>query len=157
MRLATLALGLLLAAAHALPAAAETYKTPQALLKALYAFSLHSEDGDPDAPSLYSGFFSDHLNGLIKADRDKTPEGEIGALDFDPVIAGQDGQPSDLKIGQPLILDNSAEVEVEFINFEPVKLHYTLVKQGGGWKVGDIAKQDGEYQWSLGAIFAGGQ
>ena len=150
MRLSRFILGLALAALIASPALAETYKSPKALLRALYSFDAAS--ADDDGPSPYSAFFSDHLNELLQLDLDNTPEGEVGALDFDPVISGQDGEASDVEIGQPILMDDRAEVEVEFRNGEKVTLYYTLVREHGGWKVDDIANQQGDAPWSLGAL-----
>ncbi len=147
------ALALLLSALCALPAAAETYRTPQALLEALYSYD--TTQTDADAPSLYSPFFSDGLNALWQADVDKTEPGDAGSIDFDPVINGQDGEATELSVGEPIILDDTAEVEVTFRNYEPVTLYYTLVKEHGSWKVDDIANQQGEYPWSLRALFEG--
>ncbi len=110
MRLPTFILALAVSAFAALPALAETYKTPKALLKALYSYD--TDRSDAEAPSPYSIFFSDHLNKLLQADLDNTPEGDVGAVDFDPVIAGQDGEASNVRIGQPILLDDKAEVEV---------------------------------------------
>jgi hypothetical protein len=155
MRLPTVILALAVSALAALPAAAETYKTPKALLKALYSYD--TDKSDAEAPSPYSAFFSDHLNELLQADLDNTPEGDAGAIDFDPVISGQDGEASDVKIGQPILLDDKAEVEVEFENGEEVTLYYTLVKEHGGWKVDDIANQRGENPWSLSALLGDAQ
>jgi hypothetical protein len=155
MRFPTLIVGLALSALIATPVLAESYKTPKALLRALYSFN--TETASDDAPSPYSVFFSDHLNEMLQADRDNTPDGEVGAIDFDPVIAGQDGEPSGLKIGQPILLDDRAELEVQFRNGEEVTLYYTLVKEHGGWKVEDIANQQGEEPWSLSALLGDAQ
>jgi hypothetical protein len=151
MRMSVFVAGLLFATLNALPASAETFKTPQALLNALYRYNTENSDGD--APSVYSAYFSDQLNKRFQADRDNTPDGDVGAIDFDPVIAGQDGQATNVKVGEPVVIDDTAEVEVMFRNGEPVTLFYSLVKERGGWKVDDIAKQDGEYPWSLSALF----
>ena len=148
MRLPALALAL--SALIATPALAETFKTPKALLQALYSFD--PESADDDGPSPYSAFFSDHLNKILQADLDKTADGDVGAIDFDPVIAGQDGEASDLRIGQPILLIGGAELEVQFRNGKNVTLYYTLVKEHGGWKVEDIANQQGEAPWSLSAL-----
>ncbi|MDQ0320628.1 hypothetical protein QO002_002766 [Pararhizobium capsulatum DSM 1112] len=131
--------------------AAGPYKTPQALLQALY--SGEDLDEDPNAATTYTNFFSDALNQRFENDWNNTPDGEVGAIDFDPVIAGQDGEATDVEVGQPVIIDRTAEVEVTFTNFEPVTLYYTLVYEHGGWKVDDIANQQGEYPWSLVALF----
>jgi len=154
MRLPALALILsALSVLSALPAAAQTFKSPQALLQALYSYD--TSKTAENAPSLYSPFFSDQLNGRFQEDAEYTQAGDSGSIDFDPVISGQDGQASDVEIGQPIVLDDTAEVEVTFTNSEPVTLYYTLVKEHGGWKVDDIANQQGEYPWSLSALFDG--
>ncbi|MDO9419007.1 DUF3828 domain-containing protein [Pararhizobium sp.] len=153
MRLPTILLGLLLAALPALPAMAWTHKTPEALLEALY--SGKGQDDGADALTVYAPYFSDELLSLYRTDHDNTGDGEMGALEFDPVIAGQDGQASNVEIGTPIILDDTAEVEVTFENGEPVTLFYTLVKEHGGWKVNDIANQQGDNPWSLSEIFGG--
>lgn len=128
--------------------AAETFKTPQALIKALYAYD--TAGSDEDAPSPYSPFLSRGLNRLFQADRDATPEGEVGAVDFDPVISGQDGEAKNVRLSPPITMDDRAELEVSFRNgSEAVTLYYTLVREQGGWKVDDIANQEGEYPWSL--------
>ena len=152
MRLPALS-ALLLSALFALPAAAETFKTPQALLEALYSYDT-TETG-ADAPSLYSPFFSDQLNARFQADLDNTEPGDAGTIDFDPVISGNDGEATDVDVGQPIVTEDTAELEVTFTNSEPVTLYYTLVKEHGGWKVDDIANQQGEYPWSLSGLFEG--
>jgi hypothetical protein len=156
MRLPALALLLsALSALSASPAAAQTYKTPQALLQALYRYD--TAQTSDSAPSLYSPFFSDQLNARFQDDADTTEPGDSGTIDFDPVISGQDGQAAHVEIGEPIVLDGTAEVEVSFENSEPVTLYYTLVQEHGGWKVDDIANQQGEYPWSLSALFDGAQ
>lgn len=147
------ALALILSALSALPAAAQTFKSPQALLQALYSYDTAKTPGS--APSLYSPFFSDALNARFQEDAGYTQAGESSSIDFDPVISGQDGQATDIEIGKPAVSDDTAEVEVTFTNSEPVTLHYSLVKEHGGWKVDDIANQQGEYPWSLNALFDG--
>ncbi|AGS22365.1 hypothetical protein NXC12_CH02637 [Rhizobium etli] len=155
MRLPIFILALAVSAFAALPALAETYKTPKALLKALYSYD--TDRSDAEAPSPYSTFFSDHLNKLLQADLDNTPEGDVGAVDFDPVIASQDGEASNVRIGQPILLDDKAEVEVQFENGKEVTLFYTLVREHGGWKVDDIANQKGDSPWSLTTLLGDAQ
>lgn len=106
-----------LSALSALPAAAETFDTPQALLQALYRYN--AAETDADAPSLYSPFLSDQLNAHFQADLDNTEPGDAGTIDFDPVISGNDGEATDVAVGQPIVVDNTAEVEVTFKSFEP--------------------------------------
>lgn len=139
----------ILTAASALAAA--SYDTPQALLKALYADKTGS--ADPDSLSQYQDYFSDHLNGLFKADAAKTQPGDSLSLDFDPVIAGQDGEAEQLKIGKPDITGDKARVVVKFKNGVPVTLYYSLVKQADGWKIDDIEDKGAQFPWKVSNIF----
>ena len=149
MRLPALLLGLFFSAILSLSARAETYDTPNALLTALYAPYLQDVSVDD-----YTPFFSERLNGLYAADAEKTPEGEVGALDFDPVIAGQDFKITDLQIGKPKIDGKAASVTVKFDNMDdPVVLYYSLVEQDDGWKVDDIELKGGDFPWKLSALF----
>lgn len=152
MRLPALLVSAVLALS-ALPAMAAPFKTPEALLEALYSYD--TARTAENAPSPYSPFFSDQLNARFQEDAEYTQVGDAGTIDFDPVIGGQDGQATDVEIGEPSVNGDTAEVEVTFQNAEPVTLSYTLVKEHGGWKVDDIADQQGKYPWSLSALFDG--
>lgn len=154
MRLPHFALACLLTMTTS-PVFAASYDTPQALLTALYADK--TVDADTDALTPYHDYFSDHLNGLFKANAAKTPPGEALALDFDPVIAGQDGDATQVKVGKPEIDGSKAKVVVKFKNGEPVTLYYSLVKQADGWKVDDIEDEAGQFPWKVSKIFADAQ
>lgn len=148
MRLPTVIIGFSLLLLSAFSVSAAQFKTPQALLNALYTYD--TANSDDDAPSPYTPFFSRGLNRLLQADRDATPDGEVGAIDFDPVISGQEGEATNVRLTVPIMLGDNAELEVSFRNgSETVTLYYTLIRDQGGWKVDDIANQQGEYPWSL--------
>ncbi|CZT35323.1 DUF3828 domain-containing protein [Rhizobium sp. 9140] len=151
MRLPLLLLSTLLMLFATAPSFAATYRTPEALIKALYRYD--PDETDAEAPSPYTPFFSDALNARFQADRDSTPEGEVGAIDFDPVISGNDGHARKVTTSAPIIIDDRAELEVSFENGGPVTLYYTLVQEHGGWKVDDIANQQGDIPWSLSSLF----
>lgn len=154
MRLPTAILALTFLILSTLTANAQTYKNPQSLITALYAYDT-AETAD-DAPSPYTPFFSRSLNELLQNDADATPEGEVGAIDFDPVISGQDGEAKNVEMSPPILMDDRAELEVSFRNGdEAVTLYYTLVREGKGWKVDDIANQQGENPWSVRALLGG--
>jgi hypothetical protein len=149
MRLSYLAVSLFLAASPVLSA---NFETPHALLAALYDDKVGSSD--PDSLTRYQDYFSDHLNGLFKADAAKTAPGDSLSLDFDPVIAGQDGEAEKLQIGKPEISGDRAKVLVRFTNGVPVTLHYSLVRQPDGWKVDDIEDKGAQFPWKVSTIFA---
>jgi hypothetical protein len=138
-----------LTAALVAPAFAQTYETPEALLEAFYAPYLADE-----IPEDQEQFFSAALDGLFKADAKNTPAGEIGAIDFDPFINGQDFNISELEIGEPEIEDGTATVDVSFNNFDqPNVLTYDLVLEDGGWRIDDVAGENGDFTYRLTEIF----
>lgn len=135
------------------PAAAQPFDTPQALLEAFYAPYLTD-----DFPENEESFRSAALNALYEADAENTPAGEMGALDFDPYIDGQDYRIADLEIGEPAIEGDTATVVVTFTNFdEPVEITYDLVNENGGWVIDDLEGQNGEFAYRLTEIFAAAQ
>ena len=148
MRLATLATALFLALTGF--AAAQTYDTPQALLEAFYAPYFSG-----DFPEDESQFRSDALRALYDTDADLTPEGEMGALSFDPYIDGQDYEITDFEIGTPVVDGERATVEVTFANFGDLRdLVYDLVFENGGWKIDDVMSIDHHNLYRLTEIFA---
>lgn len=148
MRRLLLLSGLLLAA-FAGPAFAQPYATPKALLEAFYAPYLTD-----DFPENEETFRSAALNALYDADAQSTPEGELGALDFDPYIDGQDYQIADLKISEPEIEGDKATAVVSFTNFgEPREITYDLVFENGGWLIDDLQNDADDYPYRLSEIF----
>lgn len=148
MRLVALAAALFMALTGF--ALAQPYPTPEALLEAFYQPYLDDSFADDD-----SSFRSRALQALYDHDAEITPEGEIGAIEFDPFISGQDYAISNLVIGAAGIAGDSASVTVTFDNFDqPVVLDYSLVREDGGWKIDDVASSQGEYPYRLTEIFA---
>jgi hypothetical protein len=147
MRLAALAVGLFLSLTAL--AAAQSYDTPEALLEAFYAPYLNDEIPEDDAQ-----FRSEALQALYDRDAEITPEGEMGALGFDPYIDGQDFGLTEFEIGEPQIEGDSAIVDVSFNNFdEPRSLTYELVNEDG-WKIEDVVSTSSENPYRLSEIFA---
>ena len=129
---------------------AQQYETPEALLEALYEPYITDEFVEDD-----SVFRSEALNSLYAADAENTPEGEMGAISFDPYIDGQDYEITALEVGEPVIDGDKAKVDVSFTNFgEPRVISYDLVFENGGWKVDDLAGENGEFAYRLTEIFA---
>lgn len=137
--------------ALATPVLAEDFDTPEALLEAFYAPYFGEAEFEDETP-----FRSEALNALYAADEARTPEGEMGALSFDPYVDGQDMQLADFEIGEPVITDDVAEVEVTFTNFgEPRELEYRLVFENGGWRIDDVASMLPGSEYRLTEILAG--
>jgi Protein of unknown function (DUF3828) len=125
--------------------------TPDALLQAFYGRYM-AADGDMGDDG---AFFSSGLNALYAADAAATPEGEMGALDFDPFIDGQDWDITDLQVGAAGIAGDYASADVTFKNFGDERtLSYDLVKEDGGWKIDDVASTTEGNEYRLSEIFA---
>ena len=147
MRLA-LAAALLLALTGLV--AAQPYDTPEALLEAFYQPYLDGDFAEDE-----SVFRSAALQALYDDDAESTPVGEMGALDFDPYVDGQDFDIANLVIDVPELDGGRASVDVSFDNFgEPRLLHYDLVWEDDGWKIDDVANDGGDYPYRLTEIFA---
>ena len=130
---------------------AQSFDTPEALLEAFYAPYLQGDIPEYDD----SVFFSTRLQELYRHDAEITPEGEMGAIEFDPFIAGQDFDLTDFTIGTPATTDDTATVDVSFSNFEtPVTLTYDLVWESDSWKIDDVMSTDADNPYMLSEIFA---
>lgn len=146
MRLALAALAFL--AVLAVPAFADSYSTPKALLDSIYQ-SYADNTFPEDSEEIYSA----RLKALFEADRERTPEGEVGALDFDPFVNGQDYDLSDLVIEEPTVSGEAATTTVRFANFDQKNvLAISMVKEPDGWKVDDVESVEGDVQWKLSEI-----
>jgi Protein of unknown function (DUF3828) len=147
MRRLLIALALVIAGAF--PAFA--YDTPADLLKALYT-PYSKGDGFDWSKWDEAQFRSKHLNELFAKDL-KEADGDVGRLDFDPYIDGQDYVITDLKFGDAQITGDTATVEVTFKNMDSAEdLIFTLVKEADGWKVDDVVSHNKDYPYSLKAI-----
>ena len=148
MRLPAYAAGLLLALTSFV--AAQPYDTPDALLKAFYAPYFSG-----DFPEDESQFRSAELQALYDNDAAITPEGEMGAISFDPYIDGQDYELTDFEIGAAGIAGDYASADVTFKNFgQPHSLMFEMVRENGGWKIDDVVSNDPDNAYRLSQIFA---
>lgn len=126
------------------PAFAQSYDSPKALLEALYAGYMPPNEFPPDQSPLQS----ERLNGLFEKDQQEA-NGEIGRIDFDAYVNGQDYQITDLVIGEPLIAGGKAAVKVTFANMgTPQELGYLLVNEDG-WKVDDVWYAGDDFSYDL--------
>ena len=150
MRRAVIALLLLFG--FVAPAAA--FDDPKALLEAVYAG--YQAGGNRTTPETY---YSARLKGLYAANLERQAlDAEKGiavdpnappVLDFDPFIEGNHALIAEFQIGEPVVTGNRAVATVSFANFDHrATLAISLVREGDGWKVDDIASLSGE-NWLL--------
>lgn len=144
-------LAFLAAVLLATPASAQEFADPRALLEALYAGYGSAYDYPPDQAPLRS----ERLNGLYESDA-REANGEIGRIDFDPFVNGQDYEITGLEIGEPYFAGGKAVVRVRFENFgTPNELGVLLVEEGGGWKIDDVWNGGADYGYDLLDILQG--
>ena len=134
----------------AVPAMAQTFDTPEALLEAFYEPYFTGEFYEDETP-----FRSESLQALYDRDAEITPDGEMGAISFDPFIDGQDFDIDQFSIDAVAIEGDIATAGVSFTNFgEPRQLVYDLVFEDGGWRVDDVASVTPGNEYRLSEIFA---
>jgi hypothetical protein len=89
------------------------------------------------------------LSDLFAKDAEES-NGEVGRVDFDPLVDGQDYDITKLKIGTPMAAGDAATIDVTFDNFEtPEHLEVTMVNEGGAWKIDDIQSFNPDYPYRL--------
>jgi hypothetical protein len=107
---------------------------PVSLIEAIYKTY---ETDSPGLPHIYSK----RLQALIDKDEKETPEGDVGRIDWDVFVDGQDWKLTELKIALVSKSADKAEVRATFKNFgEPSNMLFDLVREDGRWRVDDVAK-----------------
>jgi hypothetical protein len=117
------------------------------------AASAKSVDDDPVTliTAIYKTYETDHaglphvfskrLQALIDKDAKETPDDEVGRIDWDVFIDGQDWKLTDLKITRESQTDTQAKVRATFKNFDkPSDMLFALVLEDGHWRIDDIEK-----------------
>lgn len=137
--------GLLLVLATMSPALA--YDDPKALVDAIYAPYTTlgvAQDQDP------AQFYSERLKGLVVANAAAAGDNPAPVLDFNPFIGAKQALLRDLAVGTPVSNNEQAIVTVSFGNFGDISLlSLSLVREGDGWKVDDIASLGEGENWLL--------
>ncbi len=113
-------------------------------------------EGDPELRDR----FVDPARKIFEAN-DKTPEGEIGCIDFGVAVDAQDYDEAEiartLKLSENVSGD-TAEVTATFQLFPDEaesrrEIVWSLVKAGGDWKVSDVASRTND--WRRGSFECG--
>jgi len=112
-------------------------------LRGLYAKYTHNGKPTPfvypDARTIADA----NMMALLKRDRDKS-NGEVGAMDSDPVCRCQDWEAIKVTALQVAIQGaNAASADVTFSDMGEVqKVHYSLAWTKDGWRIHDIGTRD---------------
>jgi hypothetical protein len=144
------AAGCVLALGHRGEAAAQTQAEPAAMIAAIY--KQYQGKGDPKIPN---AIHSARLQKLMAADRKRTPKGEVGRLDFDPFVNGQDWEIKKLVVSETGRKGDRATVRATFDNFDaPQDIEFQLVRRQQRWLIDEIASHR-KPRWTLSKILAG--
>ena len=92
--------------------------------------------------ALVDKYFDRTLANLIWQDA-RSANGEVGALDFDPLYNAQDMEIKNFALRERMVGTNAAEVTASFRNFgKPYRIVFKLVPERTGWKISDIVYDD---------------
>ena len=135
----------LLCCGLALPAAAQP-ADPAGFVAALYRPYLadRNEAGPLGSEASIRATFSPALAALLIRDQRRAARlGEIGCIDADPFVEGQDYQLSGLQVRIEQRGAQGAMVRASFRNIgRPTTLRYRLIRAGDGWRIDDIRGRD---------------
>lgn len=122
---------------------ADIYKT--------YTDNPHDDPGQAGGQNIYSK----RLQALFDKDGAETPQGEVGRLDFDPFVGGQDWDISGLEVKETFRSGGEAQVRADFANFgDPRSILFSLVREDGAWRIDDITSTLPP-RWNLSDILSG--
>lgn len=120
------------------PAAAQDLDRAKAFVAGLY--TAYSKAPGPDyVGTQASEAWSPALLDLMRREAASTPEGDVGALDGDPICNCQDYEITAVSVTVKAGGANKARADVVFRNFDqPQAVSLDLVMTGGGWRVDDV-------------------
>jgi hypothetical protein len=99
--------------------------------------------------------YSKRLQALVNKDDKETPDGEVGRIDWDVFIDGQDWKLTDLKIALVSQTPTQAQVRATFKNFDqPSNMLFDLVLEDGHWRIDDVTKTLSP-RWTMSKILLG--
>lgn len=138
--------GLAAVAAQGSPQASKTVRvrSPKALVADLYQqHKVRSPFFQTRSRALLDKYFTKELADLLWQDARSSGD-EVGALDGDPLFNAQDMDIKKFSIEDAAILAGAANVPVTFENFGAKhQIVFRLIAQRSGWKISDIAYDDG--------------
>ncbi|MDR2882045.1 MAG: YbjP/YqhG family protein [Azoarcus sp.] len=142
-------------AAFATPPAPASSHEAIAMVEAIYARAVKGKDGG-DFVTANKAARAKYLSRSLAALWDKSDslveEGDIGAIEFDPVTNSQDPDIKSFKVTPEKIEADKADIAVALISRHTPGsrvVRYALVHEAGGWKIDDIKGFIGKDPWSV--------
>lgn len=111
-----------------------------ATVNAVYQLVTEDNNSSPLTPPHLNKFFSAALVELVKTDNCVTKQsGEVGVLDYDPFLDGQDGEVKNLRTRVVQQSDDETVVEATFVSLNKKKsVLFDLVLEKETWRINDI-------------------
>ena len=144
MRKLAIAVWCILAAGVSAAQAAEpTAASAEQFVRGLYAKYTHNGKPTPFVYPDAHNIADSGMMALLKHDKDKS-NGEVGAMDSDPICRCQDWEAIKVKsLSVTMQGGNAAAAAVEISDMGDVqKIHYSLVWTKDGWRIHDIGAKD---------------
>jgi hypothetical protein len=130
-------------------AATQTRAEPAPTITAIY--KQYQGKGDP---KVSKGAYTARLQKLMAAD-EKQAKGEVGRLDFDPFVNGQDWEIKKLVVTETGRKGDRATVRATFVNIdEPQDIEFQLVRGQQRWLIDEITSRR-KPRWTLSKILSG--
>ncbi|HVH78972.1 MAG TPA: DUF3828 domain-containing protein [Stellaceae bacterium] len=130
-------------------AQAQTPGDPVAFIRAIYAGYERDKPADWDKHP-----YTPRMRKAIVADK-AYAKGEVGRLDFDPFINGQDYKLTDVSVTLVSQAQDKAVVEAKFSNLGDAQdLRYDLVRSNGRWLIDEIQSMT-KPRWTMSKILVG--
>jgi hypothetical protein len=124
---------------------------PAEWIRSIYRLYEKAQLGPKLPPRLYSP----RLQKLIDADDKRTPKGDIGRLEFDVFINGQDWELSNINVTTVSRASGRAQVRADFINFkQSTEILFDLVLVGNSWRVDEVRSLKTP-RWTMSKILSG--
>jgi hypothetical protein len=138
----------------AAPEAASPTAAAEAVVRDLYAPYLNGSAGSLENSGKLSEAFTTAWVGANAAMHVRGQD--MGPVDFDPLVAGQDFSVSKLEISGSAAGD-AVTVTARFDNFTtPTEVRFRMVPEGGAWKIDNVTHDnaDDTMDWDLRALLA---
>jgi hypothetical protein len=157
----TLAVAAMALPATALAQTAPPANDPTALLTKLYTVAAKDNAGGDfhDAKSR-AKILSKSFAALWRKAEAKTPPGDVGPIEFDPVSNSQDPDIKSFAIAVEKQDSGTATLAVTLIenrtreNPADTIIHYDFVRDGGHWRIDDIRCSMNGREWSVRSLLA---
>jgi hypothetical protein len=122
---------------------------PLAMIKTIY------KKFEAAAPEPEQDIYSRRLQRLIDADRKSTPDGDVGALDFDVFVNGNNWELANVRVELLSRDATRAQVRSTFESFKkPQEILFSFVREGGHWRIDEIQSLK-SIRWTMSKILTG--